>query len=70
MAKKPTKAQKKTAKVMGEYGKGELHSGSKEGPVVKSRKQAIAIALSEAGLSKPKKKPAAKKKPAPKKGKK
>jgi hypothetical protein len=60
MAKKPTKAQKKTAKVMREYGKGELHSGSKEGPVVTSRKQAIAIALSEAGMSMPKKKPAAK----------
>lgn len=60
MAKKPTKAQKKTAKVMGEYGKGELHSGSKKGPVVKSRKQAIAIALSEAGLAKPKKKSAKK----------
>ena len=48
MAKKPTKAQKKVAKVMREYGKGELHSGSKKGPVVKSRKQAIAIAMSEA----------------------
>jgi Family of unknown function (DUF6496) len=55
-AKKPTKAQKKVAKVMREYGKGELHSGSKKGPVVKSRKQAIAIALSEAGMSMPKKK--------------
>lgn len=58
MTKKPTKAQKKVAKVMREYGKGELHSGDKKGPVVKSRKQAIAIALSQAGLSKPAKKPA------------
>lgn len=56
-AKKPTKAQKKVSKVMREYGKGELHSGSKKGPVVTSRKQAIAIALSEAGMSMPKKKP-------------
>lgn len=38
----------KVEKVMGEYGKGELHSGSKEGPVVKNPKQAVAIALNEA----------------------
>ena len=46
MARKQTKAQKKTASVMREYKDGTLHSG-KGGPVVKSRKQAIAIALSE-----------------------
>jgi hypothetical protein len=32
---------------MKEYKKGALHSGSKKGPIVKSRKQAIAIGLSE-----------------------
>jgi hypothetical protein len=46
---KKTKAAKKVAKVMREYGKGELHSG-KGGPVVKSQKQAVAIALSEAKM--------------------
>ena len=34
-------------KTMEEYKKGDLHSGSKTGPVVKSRAQAIAIGLSE-----------------------
>lgn len=33
--------------VMHEFAHGELHSGSKKGPVVKNRKQAIAIAMSE-----------------------
>jgi hypothetical protein len=32
---------------MKEYKEGKLHSGSKKGPVVKSKKQAIAIGLSE-----------------------
>lgn len=38
----------KIEKVMHEFKEGKLHSGSKKGPEVKSRKQAIAIALSEA----------------------
>ena len=42
----------KVQKVMHEFKTGELHSGSKKGPVVKSRKQAIAIALSEARKAK------------------
>ena len=47
--KKMSKAQAKVGKVMGEYKAGKLHSGSKRGPVVKSQKQALAIAMSEAG---------------------
>lgn len=42
------RAQGKVHKVMEEYEKGELHSGSKTGPVVRNRKQAVAIALAEA----------------------
>lgn len=41
------KAQKKVEKVMHEYKRGELKSG-RSGKKVKSRKQAIAIGLSEA----------------------
>jgi hypothetical protein len=57
--KAKTKAGKrrKVAAVMREAAAGKLHSGSAKGPVVKNRKQAIAIALSEAKLSKPKRKP-------------
>jgi hypothetical protein len=44
-----TKGAAKISKVMGEFKRGELHSGSKKGPEVTSKKQAIAIALSEAG---------------------
>ncbi len=38
----------KVQKVMEEFKEGTLHSGSKKGPKVTSRKQAIAIGLSEA----------------------
>ena len=44
----------KVGKVMHEYKHGELHSGSKHGPLVTDRKQAIAISMSEAGMSRKK----------------
>jgi len=42
------KGSKKVERVMSEYKAGELHSGSKTGPMVKNPKQAVAIALNEA----------------------
>ena len=49
MARKAAaKGKAKVEKVMHEFKEGSLKSGSKLGPKVKSRKQAIAIALSEA----------------------
>lgn len=53
------KQKMKTA--MHEFKAGKMHSGSKKGPVVTNPKQAIAISLSEAGLSKKKKKKTKKK---------
>jgi hypothetical protein len=66
--KSSTKGKAKVEKVMHEYKHGQLKSGGKA--KVKNRKQAIAIALSEArqsGAKIPKKKGAAKKKSASKK---
>jgi len=49
-----TKAGKKVKKVMGEHKRGTLKSSS--GKKVKKRSQAVAVALSEAGLSRKKSK--------------
>lgn len=46
--KHEAKGAAKIAKVMGEFKSGTLHSGSKKGPEVTSKKQAVAIAMSEA----------------------
>ena len=59
MAKYSKKAEKKIGKVMKEGYSGELHSGSKEGPIVTKPSQMKAIALSEArkkGMKVPKRK--------------
>jgi hypothetical protein len=61
MPRLTSKASKKAKKArmgseMHKFKGGKLHSGSKKGPVVKSRKQAIAIGLSESGQSKKKRK--------------
>jgi Family of unknown function (DUF6496) len=57
MAKKKSSrgGNPKVRTVMHEFKHGQLHSGSKSGPPVRSRKQAIAIAMSEAGLAKKRK---------------
>lgn len=60
--KKDPKPKNKVEKVMHEYKEGKLHSGSKKGPEVSSRKQAVAIALSEARKAGEKVKPKKKKK--------
>lgn len=43
--KAKTKAQKIIGREMEKFEEGRLHSGSKKGPVVKSKKQALAISL-------------------------
>lgn len=48
----PRKQKAKIGKVMGEMKRKKLHSGSKTGPIVKDRKQALAIAMSDAGMPK------------------
>ena len=51
MSKKSIK-QKKVERVIHEYAEGDLRSGSKKGPKVKKRCQAVAIALSESRKAK------------------
>ena len=56
---KKTAAKNKVAKVMGEFKRGTLHAGvdpkgPKKAKIVKSKKQAIAIAMSQAKMTKKK----------------
>ena len=57
MKKPATKRGKdaKMAKTMHEFKHGKLHSGSKDGPKVKNRKQAVAIGLNQSGKGSAKK---------------
>lgn len=57
MVKSPSASEKKIAKVYREYKKGTLKAGVNpkgpaKAPMAKSRKQAVAIAMSEAGKMK------------------
>jgi hypothetical protein len=45
--KKKNKSNSKIEKVMREFGEGKLHSGSKTGPKVRSKKQKVKIVLEE-----------------------
>ena len=50
--KKPTTKAGQQAKmkaVLGEFKVGQLHAGSKSGPIVRKGKQAIAIGMSQSG---------------------
>jgi hypothetical protein len=53
LRKPKTKRAKKAAvkETMGEFKRGTLRSGSRKGPRVKSRRQAIAIAMKQSGQS-------------------
>jgi len=42
------KGKAKVKRTMGEFKRGMLHSGSKRGPKVTSRKQAVAISINQA----------------------
>ncbi len=55
MAKEHAFARSKVARAMREQAEGKLHSGSKHGPLVKSKAQAAAIGYSEARERKGKK---------------
>ncbi len=48
MKKKISKVKRKMEKVFEEFSEGDLHSGSKKGPIVTNRKQAVAIAINSA----------------------
>jgi hypothetical protein len=49
--KKKSEGSRKIKKMMEEYKERDLNSGSKKGPIVNNKKQAVAIALSEARKS-------------------